>query len=172
MNKNLTIVPMLLLALFMASCNDQSSLPPDIQARLDSLEQKLKHSYTPGTGELMLSIQIHHAKLWFAGKNGNWELAAYDQSLIRSAFQKIRTYHSDNPAATATSMIDPPMDSVSSAIAHKDVGAFRHSFEYLTATCNNCHVVTKHAFNLITIPAVEPMGNQSFSVSLNLNKRP
>lgn len=99
-------------------------------------------------------------------KNGNWELAGYDQSLIRSAFQKIRTYHSDNAAAMAASMIDNPMDSVSSAIARKDESAFCHSFTYLTATCNNCHVVTKHAFNLIEIPRTEPIGNQSFSLDL------
>ncbi len=39
--------------------------------------------YQPGMGELMTTIQLHHAKLWFAGKNANWALAAYDESLIK-----------------------------------------------------------------------------------------
>jgi len=120
------------------------------------------HSYTPGFGELMLNIQIHHAKLWFAGKNGHWELAAYDQSLIRSAFQKIRNYHPDNPATAATAMIDIPLDSVDAAINHKNPAAFRRSFEFLTTTCNNCHTVTHHPFNLIITPRTEPIGNQSY----------
>lgn len=134
-----------------------------IQARLDSLEKRLKHTYTPGFGELMLNIQIHHAKLWFAGKNGNWQLAAYDESLIRSAFQKIRTFHPDNPNAAAATMIDIPMDSIDAAITHKDPAAFHRSFTYLTTTCNNCHAVTKHPFNVITIPKTDPIGNQDFN---------
>jgi hypothetical protein len=135
------------------------------QARLDSMERQLRHTYSPGFGELMLNIQIHHAKLWFAGRNGNWELAAYDQSLIRSAFRKIRTFHPDDPNTAATTMIDIPMDSVAAAIMLKDRAAFQRSFTFLTTTCNNCHTVTKHPFNLITLPTTEPIGNQSYSLS-------
>jgi hypothetical protein len=62
-------------------------------------------------------------------------------------------------------MIDIPMDSVHTAITHKDPAAFRRSFTYLTTTCNNCHAVTKHPFNVITIPKAEPIGNQDYSVS-------
>lgn len=164
--------------LFSTACNPQphSNLPNQsvqpaqpIQARLDSLEKRLRQSYTPGFGELMLNIQIHHAKLWFAGKNGNWQLAAYDESLIRSAIQKIRTFHPDNPNAMATAMIDIPMDSVHAAIAHKDPAAFRRSFTYLTATCNNCHAVTKHPFNVIAVPTTDPIGNQDYSPNFTKN---
>jgi hypothetical protein len=42
------------------------------------------NAYTPGFGDLMSSIQVHHSKLWFAGKNQNWALAAYEESLIHS----------------------------------------------------------------------------------------
>ena len=156
------LLSVLVLLLF-AACNPRPHEVQPFQARLDSMEQKLRHSYAPGFGELMLNIQIHHAKLWFAGKNGNWELADYDQSLIRSAFQKIRSYHPDNPAAATTTMIDIPMDSIGAAIARKDPAAFRRSFSLLTTTCNNCHTVTRHAYNFITIPRSEPIGNQSYS---------
>ena len=165
--RHLTVLSLLACTMLMiASCNNKTMIPLSLQARLDSMEQKLKHSYAPGMGELMLNIQVHHAKLWFAGKNGNWELVAYNESLIRSAFQKIKVYHSDNPATAAAAMIDVPMDSISAAGARKDKGAFQRSFGYLTATCNNCHVITKHPFNLIKIPTVEPIGNQSFSLNL------
>jgi hypothetical protein len=123
-----------------------------------------RHSYTPGFGELMLNIQIHHSKLWFAGTNDNWELAAYDESLIRSAFRKIHAYHPDDPNTAALPMIDGPMDSVTAAISLKSAPAFRRSFVLLTSTCNNCHAVTKHPFNIIEIPRVEPIGNQVFSL--------
>jgi len=34
--------------------------------------------YVPGLGELMAGQQVRHAKLWFAGENENWRLAAYE----------------------------------------------------------------------------------------------
>jgi hypothetical protein len=159
----------LIVLVLLSACNGPSQPQPvapahPLQARLDSLEQRLRHSYTPGFGELMLNIQIHHAKLWFAGKNGNWQLAAYDESLIRSAIQKIRTFHPDNPNAALTTMINIPMDSVDAAITRKDAAAFHRSFTFLTTTCNNCHAVTKHPFNVITIPKSEPIGNQLYSI--------
>jgi len=158
----------ILLVMFTACSQRPQPIAPaqPLQARLDSLEQRLRHTYTPGFGELMLNVQVHHAKLWFAGKNGNWQLAAYDESLIRSAIRKIRTFHPDDPNTAATAMIDVPMDSIDAAIAHKDPTAFRRSFTYLTTTCNNCHTVTKHPFNFIMIPKTEPFGNQDYSLNL------
>ena len=35
-------------------------------------------AYTPGLGDFMGQIQMRHAKLWFAGKAKNWQLAAYE----------------------------------------------------------------------------------------------
>lgn len=125
------------------------------------------NAYVPGYGELMLNIQIHHAKLWYAGSNQNWPLAAYNMSLIRSAFKKIRLYHPSDANTAATSMIDLPLDSIAGAISLKSPTAFKKSFDLLTVTCNNCHTVTNHAFNVITIPTTPPFTNQDFSTSTN-----
>ena len=123
--------------------------------------------YQPGVGELMSSIQLHHAKLWFAGENDNWLLAAYNQSLITNAFKRIQLYHGETLEAKAAYIIDPAMDSVRNAIARKDHLAFESGFRFLTTSCNNCHIVTKHAFNVITIPTVAPIGNQDFNLQKN-----
>mgnify|MGYP001792296011 CR=1 FL=1 len=42
-----------------------------LQQKVDSLQQQLAKTYKPGFGEFMSGIQIHHAKLWFDGKNQN-----------------------------------------------------------------------------------------------------
>lgn len=123
--------------------------------------------YKPGVGELMSSIQLHHAKLWFAGENNNWPLAEYNHSLIRNAFRRIQLYHGGTYEAKAASMIDPAMDSLSNAIIHKDRSAFESGFRFLTTSCNNCHTVTNHAFNVIIIPAIPPIGNQDFRVAVS-----
>src|SRR6202051_2701492 len=40
--------------------------------------QPAKEPYAPGLGEFMTATQLRHAKLWFAGKENNWDLAAYE----------------------------------------------------------------------------------------------
>lgn len=161
------VVFLVFLAILVMGCRDRLRDTAALQSRVDSLQQLIRQVYVPGYGELMLNIQIHHAKLWYAGSKGNWELALYNESLIRSAFKKIRLYHPTDPNTAATTMIDGPLDSIATAISLKSPAAFRKSFDLLTVTCNNCHTVTNHAFNVITIPRTEPFGNQDFSTTLN-----
>jgi hypothetical protein len=40
--------------------------------------QPAKEHYEPGLGEFMTATQLRHAKLWFAGRHKNWDLAAYE----------------------------------------------------------------------------------------------
>jgi hypothetical protein len=129
-----------------------------LHAQIDSLKDQLKKSYVPGTGELMTNIQIHHAKLWFAGSNSNWLLAEYQESLIRSGFKKVQQYHGQKLVA----MIEPAMDSVEKAIREKNAGSFRRQFEFMTSSCNNCHLVTDHPYNVILTPTNVPLDNQRY----------
>jgi hypothetical protein len=149
-------------AIFLPSCNQPSNQTEHLQAQIDSLQIQLKKSFRPGMGELMTNIQIHHAKLWFAGDNQNWPLANYQESLIVSAFKRIQLYHGNQPEAKLAAMIDPALDSVDHAIQQKNHALFQHSFSFLTNTCNSCHQATKHPYNVITIPTVPPIGNQSY----------
>ncbi|HXB30429.1 MAG TPA: hypothetical protein VNW49_11450, partial [Puia sp.] len=59
----------------LTSCSQNENQTNHLQAQIDSLQKQLKNNYTPGFGELMSNIQLHHAKLWFAGDNRNWALA-------------------------------------------------------------------------------------------------
>ena len=45
--------------------------------------QSAKEPYNPGLGEFMTATQLRHAKLWFAGKDSNWDLAAYEIDEIK-----------------------------------------------------------------------------------------
>jgi len=105
-----------------------------LQARIDSLQQRLDDAYKPGLGEFMSGIQVHHAKLWFAGSAGNWKLADFEIGEIRETLDGAQ-----NPAA------------------------FKTAFVLLTNTCNNCHRATKHEFNVIKIPDTPPITNQVFT---------
>jgi hypothetical protein len=133
-----------------------------MQAKIDSLQQELDKAYKPGLGEFMSGLQVHHAKLWFAGQAGNWELSDFETKEIRETIDDIQTYCSNRPEVASLPMIKAPLDSMDAAIQNKSIPQFRGGFILLTNTCNNCHRATKHAFNVIRIPDTPPFSNQAF----------
>lgn len=157
---------LLLLALpfsLMVGCAHSGSGNSDLQARVDSLQNKLDSVYKPGTGAIMNTIvQPHHLKLWFAGQSKNWALAEYERQELMGGFEKIQLYHKNKPEAAAVAMIFPAMDAVEKAIRDKDAIAFKSNFVALTNTCNTCHKALKYEFNVIRIPDTNSFYNQSF----------
>lgn len=143
------------------SCNDSAN-DKKLKSRIDSLEQKAANSYKPGLGEFMFNIQVHHAKLWFAGQNQNWKLADFEIHEIMEAIDDINKFNTDRPEIKSLVMISAPLDNVNEAIKQKDPAAFKSSFTLLTNTCNNCHQATAHGFNVIQIPDRPPLSNQTF----------
>lgn len=155
-----TIVP-LLLALSLLACNHASN-EHALQTRIDSLESKLANTYKPGFGEFMSSIQVHHAKLWFAGQSQNWKLADFEINEIKESLEGIKEYCTDRTETKSIDMIAPSMDSLSNAIEHQDMAQFNKRYLVLTSNCNNCHHATNHAFNVIKVPSNPPFSNQDF----------
>jgi hypothetical protein len=126
-------------------------------------------AYAPGLGELMSFQQMRHAKLWFAGQAGNWELAAYELDEIGEGFDDIVKFHpthKDSPVAPKDAiprMVTQPLADVRAAVGKKDRAAFESAYDSLTAACNNCHDATNFAFNRVQRPQSNPYSNQSFA---------
>ena len=152
----------LLPALAFATCTQQQNNIHRLNAKIDSLQQKLEASYKPGFGEIMLGIQMHHAKLWFAGTNKNWKLAAFEIDEMKEGLEDIQKYDSNRPESKSISMINGAIDSTGNAIQQKNAQQFKKSFIFLTNTCNSCHRATNHEFNVVTIPNNPPVTNQDF----------
>ena len=146
------------------SCSNPDANTNALQAKVDSLNKQVAQAYKPGLGEFMLGIQIHHAKLYFAGKNKNWELAAFEMGEIKEALDDINKYCTDRPEIKSLPILYPALDSVNAAIKAKDPTRFKQSFVLLTNSCNNCHQNTHHEFNVIKIPDTSPYTNQEFKV--------
>lgn len=144
------------------ACHQPNDQMQAMQAKIDSLEQKLNSSYKSGLGEFMNGIQMHHAKLWFAGTNENWPLAQFEVDEINEGLDDIKAFITDRPEVKKMDMIFAPIDSVQHAIQTQNLSLFKSSYSSLTGTCNNCHRATDHAFNVITIPTVPPVSNQQF----------
>jgi hypothetical protein len=147
----------------LTACNSGSRDNAALQTRVDSLQRKLADAYRPGLGEFMSGIQVHHAKLWFAGNAENWKLADFEVGEIKETLDDVAKYCSDRPEVSSLPMIQPAMDSLAKAVGSGSLPVFKTAFILLTNTCNNCHRATKHEFNVIKVPDTPPFTNQAFA---------
>lgn len=155
-------LPFVMILIVCWGCQQKTDHTQELRQQIEKLQTQLSESYKPGFGEFMSSIQVHHAKLWFAGKNKNWALANFEVNEIKEMLEDIPKYCADRPESKLIGMIDPAMDSITQAVQSKDPVLFKKNFILLTNTCNNCHHAAKHAFNVIKIPDTPPVSNQVF----------
>ena len=87
----------------------------------------------------MMGIQVHHAKIWFAGKNKNWDLADFELGEIKETLEDVKKYCTDRPEVKSLPIIYPALDSLNNAIKAKNPKQFEQSFVLLTSSCNSCH---------------------------------
>jgi len=144
------------------SCKQSDQSTTTLESRIDSLETKLAHIYKPGFGEFMSSIQVHHAKLWFAGQNQNWQLAEFEMHEIAETLDAIQQYQTEREESKKVEMLKPSLDAVKDAIDKKDPALFNSSYILLTNSCNNCHKAVDFGFNVVKVPETPPFSNQAF----------
>lgn len=153
----------LILVFSFSSCKDEKM--ERLQNDVDSLKTKMENSYKPGLGEFMLAVQTHHAKLWFAGINENWELADFETGEIKETLDDAVKYLPERKETKEVPMIFPALDSLHVSINNKDLKMFTKSYKTLTNTCNDCHKAVHFEFNVIKIPTSEPVSDQDFKVA-------
>lgn len=123
--------------------------------------------YVPGLGEFMTANQLHHAKLWFAGIAGNWDLAAYELDELKEGFDdaaRIYPEFKDIPVgAMIQQNLGAPLADLGKAIESKNIANFERSFDRLTAACNTCHTGAAHEFIRIQQPTLPPATNQIYT---------
>lgn len=154
--------------ILLISCNgntESDKLRADmatLQLQNDTLKKEIK-DIKPGLGDLMLMVQVHHNKLWFAGKENNWALAQFEHDEILEIIRQAETIENDRKEVKLfPAMLYPQLDSVENAIKQKNNKAFEHGFTVLTDACNNCHRAVAFPFNRIIIPEQPPYSNQDF----------
>lgn len=134
----------------------------ELQMKVDSLQVLLSKTYKPGFGEFMSGVQVHHAKLWFAGTSQNWPLAEFELHEIDETIEQLQTQQSQRRETQMLIMIKPPLDAEKNSIAQKSLPQFKDAFTKLTQACNDCHRSMDFSFNVVTIPTAPPFSNQSF----------
>ena len=145
------------------SCNQQNyNITAELQQRITNLEDKIGNAYKPGLGELMGSIQMHHSKLWFAGKAKNRKLAEFELHELKEIIADVSTFQSERKESEQIGMISPALDIIETAIKENNSPLFERSYRQLTNSCNNCHRINHYEYIIIKVPEVPVFGNQEF----------
>jgi mono/diheme cytochrome c family protein len=112
-----------------------------------------------GLTEIMLTAQLQHIKLWFAGKLGNWRLAGYQLDKIEGSLKQAENLY---PAGRAAEFTPKQVQSVRDAIEHRNAAEFNKAYIELTNECNSCHRALDRSFITIQVPANSPFTDQLF----------
>jgi len=171
------IVAALIPAAFCASCSspDAGRLAA-LESRVSEVEKQptaaaaaSRASFAPGLGEIMGLNQIRHDKLWFAGENANWTLAAYELDELQEGLDAAVKYHPTHEKVPeplerlVPRYTSSPLQQLRQAVEAKDKVAFAKAFDALTAGCNQCHEASSFGFNVVKRPTVPPFSNQDFT---------
>ena len=129
--------------------------------------QPANEPYRPGLGEFMTATQLRHAKLWFAGKQNNWDLAAYEIDEIKEGLEDAArlfpTFDGIPVAEMIKTIIDPRIEGLEKAVRAKSSTKFTVAFDELTSGCNSCHAGASKPFIRIQRPIARPLTNQNFA---------
>jgi hypothetical protein len=124
-------------------------------------------NYVPGIGDMMNAlVQPRHAKLWLAGHEKNWELAAYAHRQMQQALGTVGTVQPKYRNLTVPEMIESmtgeAMRNLDDAIRARDPKRFADAFDGLTDGCNACHTALNLGVIVIKVPEASAFPNQEF----------
>jgi hypothetical protein len=114
--------------------------------------------------DIMEAAQARHAKLWFAGRQRNWDLAGFELAQLKARLIDAATLYPGLPVTDFTTMAKP-VEAIAGAIAARDGAGFARGFAEMTAGCNACHRTMERGFIAMKVPDTTPFGNQSFAPS-------
>lgn len=123
-------------------------------------------SYVPGVEQFMGVMLSQHAKLWYAGKARNWELAEFELGEIKEVMgdvQDLVPVFKNLPFADMLdAVIVKEVADLEKAIASKNFKKFAAGYDKLTAACNACHQGTEMGMVVIQRPTRPAFFNQDF----------
>jgi hypothetical protein len=147
-----------------------SAPPPSADAEIAALKKEIaelkKSAYRPELGEQMLTLQIRHARLWFAGEAQNWTLAAFELQEIKEAFDAVVEQNPEHAIFQPQRLADilpeitkTPIMSLRDAIDHGSKAEFEKTFDGLSAACTACHKAAGNDFLVIQRPTAPLLDN-------------
>jgi len=123
--------------------------------------------FKPAMDDLMtMLIQPRHTKLYYAGQQKNWTLAAFELEELGSALrrigQTIPKYRNISVDATVTSIFTPKIQAMNAAIKAGNPAQFTTAYGELTDACNTCHQGLEHPFLVMKVPDASNYPDQDY----------
>ncbi|MEX2205818.1 MAG: hypothetical protein WEF50_06270 [Myxococcota bacterium] len=145
-------------------CGGDSPLPHDtswIASAPDEQRAQLERQLR-GFDVAMLETGHRYIDLYWAGRDGNWEAAAYHVDKIRVAIEN-GLERRPKRAASAEPFLAGPLAATRDAVAARDAQLFAERFTALTAGCNGCHAKEKVSFFEVRPPKtrISPIRRES-----------
>ena len=127
---------------------------------------KSKH-YMPHLGQMMLTNQIYHTKLYYAATEQNWGLAEFYTHELTESLEDIIQYYPEYEGLKikelATNTALKQVRNLEKSVEKKSLVEFKEGYVQLTNACNACHVATQHQFIKIKTPGKGGFQNQIFT---------
>lgn len=156
---------LVLVSLMLAACGSGSKA--DLEMDRAGNSARPPAPYEPGLGDLMSTLQLRHAKLWYAGQAQNWELVQFELHETNETFERVARWHPEEDGILIAPSLEGFMRAATNALEqsaeNKDPVAFETAFDRLTDGCNGCHQTMKHGFIAIQRPSAEPVSNQKWA---------
>ena len=123
--------------------------------------------FKPAMDDLMtMLIQPRHIKLYYAGQQKNWTLAAFELNELGTALrrigQTIPKYRNFSVDATVASIFAPKLQAMDAAIKSGNQAQFTAAYGELTEACNTCHQGLEHPFLVIKVPDAANYPDQDY----------
>lgn len=152
------------------AATDKPASSGDASAEIAALKKEIaelkKSAYHPELGEQMLTLQIRHARLWYAGEAQNWTLAAFELQEIKEAFDAVVEQNPEHAIFQPQRLADilpavtkKPLLALRDAIDHGDRAEFEKTFDGLSAACTSCHATAGNDFLVIERPKTPLLDN-------------
>lgn len=99
----------------------------------------------------MVETGYRYQELYWAGKDENWEYAAYQAEKIRVAVEN-GLERRPKRAESAQNFLNVALPQMDSAIASRDTVEFNQAFNALTSQCMACHAMEEVPFFAVQKP--------------------
>ena len=146
---------MLLVLVSLYACNNGDTSKPsgadgwlkgDENQKFATIAKQLR-----GFDMAMVETGYRYQELYWAGKDENWEYAAYQAEKIKVAVEN-GLERRPKRAVSAQDFLHIALPEIGKAIAGRDTIQFNRAFTALTANCLACHASEKVSFVTVKIP--------------------
>jgi hypothetical protein len=136
-----------------------------VQAELAAVKET-----RPGLAEYMIMIQLHAAKLWFAARAANWQLAGYQAHEIEETMEAVKALNAEENGVKISNVMDAVLQTqivqLEKAIESRNQGEFQKAYDETLSACNGCHTETGHKYIQVIRPTAPPVTNQRWKMEI------